>query len=67
MALRPALAVFIIVAALAWLLERITETANPVSALFNGILANGIWMVLAASIFALVLHFTKQRTQFQTS
>lgn len=66
MTLRPALALFIIIAATAWLVERITETANPVSVTFNAILANGIWIILAATCVALALSLKNRRAQIQT-
>lgn len=50
--LRPAIALFIITAALAWLVERITETENSVTVLFSVILSNAIWVVVATSVVA---------------
>lgn len=67
MKLRPALALFIIIAAFAWLVERITETANPVSVFFGAILAHGIWIILAATLAAFALSFTNRIAQTRTS
>ncbi len=53
--LRPALALFIIVAALAWLVERITEIENPVTVLLGSALGYGIWAVLGGTLVAHLL------------
>lgn len=63
MIFRPTIALAIIVAACAWLIERITESANPVAVLFNTILANGVWIVGAASLVAFALFITGRRAQ----
>lgn len=66
MTLRPALALFIMTAAFAWLVERITETTNPVTVLFSAILANGIWIVLTATFVALAVLLTDRKAKIRT-
>ncbi|HEV7232851.1 MAG TPA: HupE/UreJ family protein [Sphingorhabdus sp.] len=65
--IRNALAFFIIVAALAWVVERITETANPVTVLLGAVLAQGLWIILAMTLVALILFADTWRDRRQSS
>jgi HupE / UreJ protein len=60
---RNTIAMFIVVAALAWLVERITETINSVTVMLDAVLSQGLWIIFATTLAAVLFFAIARRKQ----